>query len=139
MVDASFVEIPVQRNSREDNDKIKEGKVPEDLSEEKRRQKDTDACWTKHNEKNHFGYKNHVKADTETKLITAFKVTSAKVHDSHMIESLLEKEDAGEPIYADSAYRSESIDQMYVNRACLKTLKPTSNKEKDAKFAVLNA
>jgi hypothetical protein len=24
-------------------------------------------------------------------------------------------------------------------RACLKTLKPTSNKEKDAKFAVLNA
>jgi len=44
-----------------------------------------------------------VKADTETKLITAFKVTSANVHDSQVIESLLEKEEAGEPIYADSA------------------------------------
>ena len=55
MVDASFVEVPVQRNPREDNDKIKEGKVPGDWSEEKRRQKDTDARWTKHNGKNHFG------------------------------------------------------------------------------------
>jgi hypothetical protein len=43
MVDASFVEVRVQRNSRQDNDKIKEGKLPEDWSEKKRRQKDTDA------------------------------------------------------------------------------------------------
>lgn len=116
MVDASFVEVPVQRNSPEDNDNIKEGKLPEDWSEEKRRQKDTDARWTKHNGKKHFGYKNHVKADTETKLVTAFKVTSANVHDSQVIESLIEKEDAGEPIYADSAYRSESIEQMCVSK-----------------------
>ena len=46
LVDASFVEVPVQRISREDNDHIKEGKVPEDWSEEKRRQKDTDARLT---------------------------------------------------------------------------------------------
>lgn len=56
-----------------------------------------------------------MKADTETKLIRAFKVTSANVHDSQLIESLLEKEDESEPIYADSAYRSESIEQMCVN------------------------
>jgi IS5 family transposase len=57
-----------------------------------------------------------VKADTETKLIRAFKVTSANVHDSQVIESLREKEDEGEPIYADSAYRSESIEQMCINK-----------------------
>ncbi len=33
-----------------------------------------------------------------------------------MIESLIEKEDAAEPIYADSAYLSELIEQMCVNK-----------------------
>jgi IS5 family transposase len=112
MVDASFVEVPVQRNSREDNDKIKKGKLPDDWSKAKLRQKDTDARWTKHNGKRHFGYKNLVKANTETKLVNAFTGASANVHDSQVIESLIEKEDAGEPFYVDSAYRSESIEQM---------------------------
>ena len=43
MVDASFVEVPIQRNSRDENEKIKEGEIPEDWSDEKLRQKDTDA------------------------------------------------------------------------------------------------
>ena len=93
---------------------LRKRNVPDDWSEAKRRQKDTDARWTKHKGKKHFGYKNHVKADKETKLVMAFKVTSANVQDSQVIESLLEKEDAGEPVYADSTYRSESIEQMYV-------------------------
>ena len=72
MVDASFVEVPIQWNSRDENEKIKEGEVPEDWFDEKLRQKDTDARWTNHNGKNHFGNKNHVKADTESKLVTAY-------------------------------------------------------------------
>lgn len=47
IVDASIVKAPVQRNRREDNEKIKRGDEPEDWSENKRRQKDTDARWTK--------------------------------------------------------------------------------------------
>lgn len=51
MVDASFHEVPRQRNSREENKTIKEGEIPEDWQEEKNkkklRQKDTDARWTK--------------------------------------------------------------------------------------------
>ena len=35
MVDASFVELLIQRNSRDDNEKIKEGEVPEDWEENK--------------------------------------------------------------------------------------------------------
>ena len=110
MVDASFVEVPIQRNPRDENDIIKEGEVPQDWSENKRRQKDTDARWTKHNGKKHFGYKNHVKADTETKLLTAYEVTTANIHDSRVIKDLIEKEYAEEPLYANNAYRSESIE-----------------------------
>ena len=54
MVDASFVDVPKQRNNREDNAIIKEGSVPISFAENKNKlaQKDTDARWTtKNNEK----------------------------------------------------------------------------------------
>ena len=47
IVDASFKEMPVQRNSKEENARIKNGEKMEEWSEDKRRQKDTDARWTK--------------------------------------------------------------------------------------------
>jgi IS5 family transposase len=51
MVDASFVEVPRQRNSREDNAAIKQGEMPEGWEDqpEMLRQKDRDARWTKNN------------------------------------------------------------------------------------------
>ncbi len=67
LVDASIVEVPIQRNSRDENKQLKEGEVPEDWSENKLRQKDLDAQWVTHNGKNYFGYKNHIKADSKTK------------------------------------------------------------------------
>jgi IS5 family transposase len=113
LVDASIVEVPVQRNSRDENKQLKEGNIPEDWSEDKLRQKDSDAQWVTHNGKNYFGYKNHIKADSKTKLITGYKATTANIHDSEVIDELVdEKEDGGQPLYADSAYRSEAIEQM---------------------------
>lgn len=113
LVDASIVEVPIQRNSREENKQLKEGEVPEDWSENKLRQKDVDAQWVKHNGKNHFGYKNHIKADSKTKLITGYKATTANIHDSEMLDELLDKkEDGGQSVYADSAYRSEAIEKV---------------------------
>jgi IS5 family transposase len=115
LVDATVVEVPVQRNSREENKQLGEGTIPEHWNEPKVRQKDRDAQWAKHNGKNHFGYKDHVKADEKTKLITAYKVTTARIHDSEMLEALLDKkEDGGQRLHADSAYRSKKIEQ-----ACL--------------------
>src|SRR3954447_7748689 len=117
LVDASIVEVPIQRNSREENKALKEGNVPEEWQDNKLRQKDTDAKWVKHNGKSYFGYKNHVKADSKTKLVTAYKVTAANVHDSEVIEELLDKrEDAHQPLYADSAYRSEAIEQVCIQK-----------------------
>jgi hypothetical protein len=51
IVDATFVEAPRQRNSREENEKIKNGEIPEEWKKpenaDKLAQKDTDARWTK--------------------------------------------------------------------------------------------
>ena len=48
MVDASFHEVPRQRNSREENQKIKEGGIPDSFKENPHQlsHKDTDARWT---------------------------------------------------------------------------------------------
>lgn len=112
MIDASFVEAPKQRNSREENAQVKEGNPPAewDKKPNKKRQKDVDARWTKKNNETHFGYKNHINADQKNKLIQSYAVTDAAVHDSQVFEELLDQSEDAQgkkrPIYADSAYRS---------------------------------
>lgn len=116
MVDASFVEAPRQRNTREENKHIKEtGTAPQEWKDKphKLAQKDVDARWTKKNNTTFFGYKNHVKSDTKTKLIEEFEVTDASVHDSQVIEELLTEKDEGQPLYADSAYTGEEQEKVY--------------------------
>ena len=115
MIDATFVEVPKSRNSREDNARIKAGELPEGWNKDDpatvhmRRQKDTDARWTKKNQETHFGYKNHINADAKNKLIRAYAVSAASVHDSQVFDELLDQstDDEGKKraAYADSAYR----------------------------------
>lgn len=109
IIDASFIEVPKQRNSKSDNELIKEGQIPEKFTDNpnKLAQKDTDARWTKKGGVNYFGYKNHVKTDAKSKLITKYKVTDAAVHDSQVLDNLLDSKDEGEDCYADSAYTGE--------------------------------
>lgn len=111
MMDATLVSVPIQRNSREENKEIKEGKVPESFSENKNKlaQKDTDARWTTKNNVHHFGYKNHIKAETKRKFITDYKVTDAAPHDSTVACDLLTEADRGQDFYADSAYQKDEI------------------------------
>lgn len=111
IIDASIVKAPVQRNSKEDNDKIKHGDTP-DWSEKKGQHKDVDASWTSKNGKNYYGYKNHIKIDQSSKLITSCHVTSAHVHDSQVVFELIDKHDKGHSLYADSAYASKEIAEM---------------------------
>jgi IS5 family transposase len=111
IIDASFVDVPKQRNSREENELIKKGETPSEWVEKpsKMQQKDIDARWTKKNNETHYGYKDHIKADTESKIILEYEVTDASVHDSQPVVELLDKEDNGKELYADSAYTGESI------------------------------
>jgi IS5 family transposase len=92
IIDASIVEAPRQRNSREESRQIKEEQTPQDWSEHKKRQKDTDARWTKKNGQNHNGHKNHINVDVKHKLIRDYEVTPASVHDSHVFEELLDED-----------------------------------------------
>lgn len=109
IVDASFIEVPRQRNSKEENEQIKKGETPESFENNpnKKRQKDIDAKWTKKGSENYYGYKNHVKSDSKSKLIVKYEITSAAVHDSQVIDNLLDKKDKEEDFYADSAYTGE--------------------------------
>ena len=52
IVDATFVDAPRQRNSRDENKQIKSGETPEEWKENPHKfaQKDTDARWTKKND-----------------------------------------------------------------------------------------
>lgn len=116
IVDASFVEVPRQRNTREENKHIKEtGTAPKEWKEKpnKLSQKDIDARWTKKNNTSFYGYKNHIKANKKTKLIEEYLITSASVHDSQAIEELLTEKDKGQDIYADSAYTGEEQEKTY--------------------------
>jgi IS5 family transposase len=117
IIDASIVKVPIQRNSRKENQQIKEGGQPEGWSEHKKRQKDTDARWTRKNSKNFFGYKNHISVDVKHKLIRRYDVTSANVHDSNIFDELLDPGNTSRDVWADSAYRSqEAIERLKKNR-----------------------
>jgi transposase, IS5 family len=117
ILDASIVEVPIQRNNRKENGEIKDGNTPDEWSDNKKRQKDTDAQWTRKHFQNYFGYKNHIKVDSQTKLITGFKVTSANISDKHVVDDLLDnKEDGGQPLYGDTAYSSKELEELYARK-----------------------
>jgi len=109
LVDASFTIAPRQRNTREENEKIKNGEGNDLWNDEphKKCHKDIDARWTQKNKETFYGYKNHAKVDTKSKFINTYVVTAASVHDSQALEDLLDKKDEGQVLHADSAYTGE--------------------------------
>lgn len=113
VTDATFADAPQQHNTREENKQIKEGKTPESFekkSVQEMAHKDMDARWAKKNGEVHYGYKNHITADTTHKLIRKWRVTPANVHDSSVFLSILpERSYSGQFVYADSAYNSSEI------------------------------
>lgn len=117
LVDATFVDVPRQRNTREENKALKEDTRPEGFEAHtaKGRQKDGDARWAKKNNETHYGYKNHVKADAKSKLVTEYETSSANVHDSQVFKPLVNKTD--QAVFADSAYLSEE-NLQYVLEDC---------------------
>lgn len=106
LVDASFTVAPRQRNTREENEKIKNGQGDELWNDHphKKCHKDIDARWTKKNNEVFYGYKNHAKVDSKSKFINTYTVTDASVHDSQALADLLDTKDKGQTLHADSAY-----------------------------------
>ena len=114
IVDASFVEVPRQRNSREENKTIKENKTPERFNENPnvKRHKDLDARWTQKDGNNYYGYKDHIKVCKGSKLIETYMVTDASVHDSQALEGLIDESNSHHELYGDSAYNGKSAKEF---------------------------
>ena len=82
--------VPIQRNRREENARIRAGEVPEDWSKAKRAQKDVDA--------------------SRHKLVRNYRVTPANVHDSQVFDEVIDPDNEDPDVWADSAYRSEATE-----------------------------
>lgn len=113
IVDASFVEVPRQRNRRAENEAIKAGELPEGWAQDPKRlsHKDLDARWAEKNKQVFYGYKNHVNVDLESKLVVRGEVTAASVHDSQALDAVTREGDA-----------ETWLDAGYVGPACAEVL-----------------
>ncbi len=140
IVDASFVEVPRQRNNRQENAKIKNGEGNELWNDKpyKKRQKDIDARWTRKAGERHYGYKNHIKIDSGSKLIEKYLVTSADIHDSQVLDDLADEKDSNQELYADSAYIGKLLDKKLKEKNIIPQIierafrdNPLTNKQKE--------
>lgn len=105
MVDATFAQVPVRRDTPEDNDSIKKtGEAPEKWTPNQRSHKDLEARWTQKRGKNYFGYKLHACVDAGGKFIRKIIVTPANVHDSQHFEDLLDPNAIDRNVFADAGY-----------------------------------
>jgi len=125
IVDATIVAAPKQRNSDGEKADIKAGKVPDEWQDNpaKLRQKDRDARWTVKFSKARpaedgkaklrdiavpaFGYKNHAAIDRQHGFIRGWSVTSAAAYDGAQLGNVLDRENTGSKVWADTAYRSK--------------------------------
>jgi IS5 family transposase len=114
IVDATLIPVPKQHNRKEDTEQLEQGEIPTGWTEHPKRfeQRDLDARWTKKHGKNYFGYKSHIGIDVEYGFIRRYAVTDAAVHDFQVLGQLLDDEDETDAVWADSAYRSETIEAV---------------------------
>ena len=116
--DASFVEVPKRRKKKDDN-------------EHSNRQIDDDAKWTKKGNISYFGYKNHIKVDVKSKVITDYAVTAANVHDGQKFAEFY-SEYENDTAYGDSAYVGQKLPTNIKQEICEKAYrnKPLTEEQK---------
>lgn len=135
IVDASLVPAPKQRNTKGENAAIKAGKTAREIwpgEPNKAAQKDTDARWTlKIGGKVRyrpdgtplpmiavpvFGYKSHISIDRRFGFIRESAVTAASAADGRQLRALVNPENTGSEVWADSAYRSRTNEKWLAAR-----------------------
>lgn len=131
IVDASLIAAPKQRNTEDEKNDLKEGRIPEDWKARpaKLRQKDRDARWTvkfsKAKERPDgtkppvdiaiptFGYQNHISIDRRFGFIRKWQVTDAAAYEgARLREGLLDKSNTASSVWADTAYRSKANEEF---------------------------
>lgn len=107
IIDAMLVPAPRQHNGRGEKELIEQGAMPANWKPAKRRQKDTDATWTKKHGKSHFGYKLSINVDKKYKIIRRIKTDTAPTHDSQHFDSVFDSNNTSRDVYADGGDPSE--------------------------------
>jgi hypothetical protein len=125
IIDATIVAAPKQRNTDGEKRDIKDGRIPPGCAAKpaKLRQKDRDARWTVKYTKAKpgkdgmprvdlaipaFGYKNHIGIDRRHRLIRRWTVNDAARHDGALLPALIDTNNNGGEVRADTAYRSKA-------------------------------
>jgi IS5 family transposase len=87
-----------------------------------------DAKWTKKGDVSYFGYKNHVKADAKSKVISDYDVTPANTHDSQVFTQFYNEYEN------DSAYVGQNLPRNVVPEICERAYrnKPLTDGQKAA-------
>src|ERR1700745_2021372 len=130
IIDAAIVAAPKQRNTGEEKNAIKQGRIP-DGWKDKLRQKDRDARWTIKYTKAKpeesgvpkvdlaipaFGYKNHVSIDRHHGLIRKWTASNAAAFDGARLIDVLDKGNTANAVWADTAYASQKNEEMLAKR-----------------------
>ena len=133
IVDATIVAAPKQRNTRQEKQVIREGRIPDHWKDKpaKIAQKDRDARWTVKYTKAKpqedgtkpvdlaipaFGYKNHISIDREHGLIRKWTATDAAAHDGARLADVLDPTNTASDVWADTAYRSAKNETILTAR-----------------------
>jgi IS5 family transposase len=116
IIDATFV--PTHKPTGKHKKQLRE-ETP--LTEAQAQQIDNDATFTKKGDATYHGYKNHTSVDVKWKLIRKDETTTASVHDSRKLESVLTPPPANalvedRKLWADSAYRSAEAEAMLADK-----------------------
>ena len=138
IVDATFVEAPRPRYTKEEKEQINNGELPERYQGNihKIRQTDFDARWTRKAGIAHYGYKDHVKVDSDSKFITDYATTQASVHDSQPMPGMIDEKD--KVVYGDSAYWGnpvkEALPEGVETQICVRgtKYKPLTDEQKQS-------
>jgi len=136
IVDASFVEAAKRKNTKEQREELKYGAIPNEWADpehpQKFMQRDTDATWAKKGNESHFGYKDNVKVDLDSKFIVDYNVTTASTNDVNGADGLFDEHDAA--AYGDAAYPSLELPEGVENQICEKATrnKPLTEEQKEA-------
>lgn len=107
IIDATLVPAPRQHIGKDDKAALEKGEEP-DWTPAQKRQRDTDASWTKKHGTSHFGYKLSASVDAKHKLIRKIETGTASEHDSQHFDAVLDAGNTGSKVYADRGYPSQA-------------------------------
>jgi IS5 family transposase len=126
IVDATVIEARRPRLTKDEKQTLRDGAMPAGWSKARERQIGRDGRWTIKRERKPapdgnaqrqavaeiavpmFGYKNHVGIDRRHGFIRRFTVTHAARHNGSQLGAVLDAENTGSSVWADTAYRRKA-------------------------------